>query len=146
MFPDGLQTETAGFPVAPREILPTATVLVVDDEALIRWSLTEGLAGAGFQVLDARDGKEARQQLAAHGPAIDVVVLDVRLPDADGLRLLDGIKRAHPVCQVIILTAYGTPEVADEANRLGAFRMVSKPFNLDELVRLVGQAVASVRG
>ena len=120
-------------------------VLVVDDELLIRWSLAETLAGRGHVVTEAADAASARRIVgdATHRP--DVVLLDYRLPDSDDLGLLATIRREAPDARVILMTAFGTPEVVQGALDLGAYRVVSKPFEVDDLAALVSEAHASAR-
>jgi two-component system response regulator AtoC len=118
-------------------------VLVVDDEPLIRWSLAETLTDRGHTVTEAGDGKEALRAvtLAANRP--DVVLLDYRLPDSNDLSLFAAIKRELPEVPIILMTAYGSPEITAGALALGAYRVVSKPFEIQDLVTLVHQARAS---
>jgi two-component system response regulator HydG len=118
---------------------PSLRVLVVDDEALIRWSLTEMLSEAGHAVAEAADGAAAMRALNDNGP-FDVVVLDYRLPDSNDLNLLTAIRRHAPQTAVVMMTAYGTAEVTSGALALGAYRVVSKPFEVTDLVALVAQS------
>lgn len=113
-------------------------VLVVDDEALIRWSLSEGLTDSGYDVRHAANGAEAVTALAACGVAPLVVLLDLRLPDVSGLSLLRSIRSTRPDAPVLLLTAHGSAEDAAEAARLGVTQILHKPFDLGEIVRLVG--------
>ncbi len=106
-------------------------VLVVDDEYLIRWSVGERLRQEGIVVMEAGTGAEARRQL---GPDVSVVVLDVKLPDADGLDLLAEFTASHPDVAVIMITAHGTEEMADVAIGLGASGFLRKPFDVEELL------------
>lgn len=117
-----------------------AHVLVVDDELLIRWSLREVLADHGYSVTEAADGKAAIRSLTDGAGPPDVVLLDYRLPDSCDLVLLATIKKLAPRAHVILMTAYGTPEVTKGALDLGAYRVVSKPFELQDMAALVQQA------
>ena len=116
------------------------TVLVVDDEALIRWSLTEMLGERGYEVTEA---ESARTALAAIGRAkepFDVVLLDYRLPDSADLRLLEKVRHLTPSSQVIMITAHNSPELSQGAAALGAYRVISKPFEVESLAALVNEA------
>jgi two-component system response regulator AtoC len=116
----------------------SATILIVDDEQLIRWSLSERLADEGHTIIEAGTAKEA---LARCGPDIDLVLLDFRLPDGDGLVVLKQIKSREPDIPVILLTAFSTVETAVEAMKQGAYHYANKPFNLDELSLVVAKAL-----
>src|SRR5690242_9889681 len=104
-----------------------ATILVVDDEQLIRWSLTERLQAEGYDVLEAATGREALDR--AQG--VDLVLLDYKLPDFDGVTILKRLKEADPDLLVILLTAYANVDTAVAAMKLGAYHFANKPFNLD---------------
>lgn len=116
-----------------------STVLIVDDEALIRWSLAESLEAAGFGIREAASAREALQQLEG-GDGIRVALLDLKLPDSSDLSLLRRIRDTYPNCQVILMTAHGTPEMLDEARRAGAYSALSKPFDVHRIVGLVQAA------
>ncbi|HSC28348.1 MAG TPA: response regulator, partial [Vicinamibacterales bacterium] len=115
-----------------------ARILVVDDEQLIRWSLSERLTQEGHEIIEAGT---ARDGIARCGPDIDLVLLDYRLPDSDGLRVLRQIKAAEPDIPVIMLTAVSSVETAVEAMKQGAYHYANKPFNLDEIALLVQKAL-----
>jgi DNA-binding NtrC family response regulator len=116
------------------------SVLVVDDEALIRWSLTEMLAERGYTVTEASDARSAVAAIETAERPFDVVLLDYRLPDSADLRLLEKIRRLAPTSQVIMITAHNSPELALGAAALGAYSVISKPFEVDSLAALVGEA------
>src|SRR5262247_3851599 len=118
------------------------TVLVVDDEQLIRWSLKDRLTQEGYRVVEAGTAREA---IARHEEGADLVLLDVRLPDGDGLAVLKKIKERDPDTLVILLTAYSSVETAVEAMKQGAYHYANKPFNLDEIAFLVEKALETTR-
>jgi two-component system, NtrC family, response regulator AtoC len=118
--------------------MQTPTVLVVDDEALIRYALTERLTAEGYRVLEAETAAGA---LAKSEEAVDLVLLDYRLPDGDGLAVLKRIKERDPDTLVILLTAYSNIETVVEAMKQGAYHYANKPFNLDEIALLVAKAL-----
>ena len=117
-------------------------VLVVDDEALIRWALSEGLAESGYLVHEAANGAEARAAVNATRAMPLVVVLDLRLPDVADLSLLAEIRATRPDAPVLLMTAHGTAEHAAEAFRLGARAFITKPFDVREVVAQVHAAAA----
>lgn len=116
-------------------------ILVVDDEDLVRWSLKERLEEHGYRVRGAETGRRALEECRG----VDLVLLDYRLPDTDGIEVARAVKRVSPRCPVILMTAYGTPALGEEAAPW-IYRMVDKPFDLDEMVRLVGEALRSGAG
>jgi DNA-binding NtrC family response regulator len=122
--------------------MQAATILVVDDESLIRYALTERLTAEGYHVLEAETVAGA---LAKSEEGVDLVLLDYRLPDGDGLAVLKRIKERDPDTLVILLTAYSSVETAVEAIKQGAYHYVNKPFNLDEIALLVEKALETTR-
>ena len=120
----------------------TATVLIVDDEELIRWSLRERLQGDGYEILEAGTGSEALEQFKA---GVDLVLLDYRLPDTDGLSVLRDLKKLDPDLLVILLTSFVSVETAVESMKLGAFHFANKPFNVDDVSATVARALETTR-
>src|SRR5579864_1119348 len=118
------------------------TVLVVDDEQLIRRSIAKRLTLSGYQVLEAENGKVAVERAAS---GVDLAILDYRLPDLDGLTVLKQIRQVDPDVLVILLTAYASVETAVEAMKLGAYHFMNKPFDLEALAALVEQALETTR-
>ena len=111
-------------------------VLVVDDEPLIRWSVSQSLSDLGFDVSEAADAASALKMVTTSPLPFRIVVLDLRLPDMNDLSLLGTLRQLLPNARLILMTAYGTPEVIADARALGA-TVLSKPFELDELNRVV---------
>src|SRR5688572_28847477 len=112
-------------------------VLVVDDEPLIRWSVTETLAGLGLDVEQSHDAISALRAMTAAGDPFDVIVLDLRLPDMKDLSLLATTRQILPEASIILVTAFGTDEILERALALGACTVLNKPFELGALVDAV---------
>lgn len=118
-----------------------AIVLIVEDEALIRWSLRLRLTELGLDVLEAESGSGALKHLAHDG--ISGVLLDLRLPDISGIEVLRQLRKTHPGCRVWVMTAYGTPEVRKAAAELGVVDFVDKPFDVQRLVSEVNSVLSN---
>jgi len=120
-------------------------ILIIDDEADVCTFFNRLLSRAGYQVTTARNLPEVRQALA--GGDFQVAMVDLKLPDTDGLSLLQLIKAQQPGCEVILMTGYSTVKTAVTAIQLGAYDYLEKPFDdIAEIERLIARAAAHGRG
>jgi len=117
--------------------------LIVDDEPLIRWCLAETLRSDDLDVDQAADAAGALLAVRNAGAQYDVVVLDIRLPDGDGIDVLRQVRALAPEARVIMMSAHAPLEVFERALRLGAFGVVAKPFPLMEMEAHVARALSS---
>jgi len=117
------------------------TVLVVDDDERILSLLQETLNVAGYRALTASSGPEAMRTLTAED--VDAVITDVKMPDWDGLTLLDRIKAEWPALPVIMITAYADQDIRDRAAVGGAAGLLDKPFRLDQLEKMLSETIRS---
>ncbi len=107
------------------------SVLVIDDDPLIRKTLSSFLSKKGYEAVVAEDGEEGIQKYEEHSP--DLVILDIRLPDVDGLEVLGRIREKNPNASIIIMTAYDDMKTTIEAIKSGAFEYLVKPLDYVEL-------------
>jgi len=118
-------------------------VLIVDDEEGFCWTLTKILEDLNYVVLSAHTSAQALKHLQSD-QQIGLALLDIRLSDAEeteGLSLLERFKTLSPRMPVILMSAFGTPELKTEAARLGALGFLDKPFRVEKLLRLMREAV-----
>lgn len=115
--------------------LAESTVLVVDDEPVLRLTFSVLLQRMGARVLTAEDGAEALQIMAANH--VDVILTDKKMPNVDGLALLDQLRERGVMTPAILFVNGVLPEDATEMERLGVTRMISKPIHPQELVRIL---------
>jgi CheY-like chemotaxis protein len=130
--------------LAPHVLLLTAErritrmrVLVVDDEPLVRWALTQMLEENGCVVVESEDACSARREAARE--RFDLVLLDYNLPDSRDFELLRTLRRLAPARPVVMMSARLSHEETAEARRLGAVAIIPKPFDLDVVWRLILQ-------
>ena len=124
--------------------MPTANVLLVDDEVPFVETMTKRLGKRDLQVSTAFSGAEALEKLGKDS-RVEVVILDVKMPGMDGIETLREIKRKHPLVEVVMLTGHATVETAIEGMRLGAFDYLMKPCDMDVLISKVGGAASRKR-
>ncbi|OQX25965.1 MAG: Fis family transcriptional regulator [Desulfobacteraceae bacterium IS3] len=115
------------------------SVMVIDDEASIRQSLSGLLSDEGFDVATASNGYEALKIIESESP--DLVLLDIWMPGIDGIETLKEIKKNNPFVQVIIITGHGNIETAVKATKLGAFDLIEKPLSIDKVLVAIHNAL-----
>ena len=114
------------------------TVLVVDDEQAVRESIAMILEYEKFAVVFAHDGPGALQRITAGG--IDLILLDIKMPGMDGMRVLQTVRESSPSLPVVMISGHGTIETAVEATRLGAYDFLAKPLDRERLIIVVRNA------
>jgi nitrogen regulation protein NR(I) len=119
------------------------TILIIDDDDPLRRSFHKLLTEEGFQVKSAASGEAGLDMIQKEIP--DLVVLDMRLPGMNGLETFQAIQEIEPRLPVIIMTAYGTTEIAIEATRMGAFDYILKPFDIPDMLTVIQQALDAGR-
>ncbi len=117
------------------------TILLAEDDRNLRRVLQATLTREGYEVAATPDGAAAAEWLETQ--RADALITDIRMPKMDGLALFRRCRERHPELPVILITAFGKIEDAVEAMRAGAFDYISKPFDEAELLRVVGNAVAT---
>jgi DNA-binding NtrC family response regulator len=130
-----------GYPVVPNE--DAIRILVVDDDPEMRRLLAEFLRGEGFRVDLAANGQEALRQLCEE--IFDHVVLDKNLPGESGLEMLPLLRALAPGTPVTLITAFGDSRTHEQAFTRGAYEVLLKPFNLDDLVEVLRKAQQYVK-
>ena len=149
-FPATFDTPSADpLPSTARDLPPgegkhALRALVVDDEPLIRWAIAETLRADGYEVDEAGDADGTIRTLFDDPVRPDLVLLDLRLPDCRDLSLFETVRRLVPTATVILMTAFGTPDLCERARNLGAAAILEKPFDVGGLTGLV--ATLSRRG
>jgi DNA-binding NtrC family response regulator len=124
--------------------MPIANILLVDDEVPFVEAMTRRLAKRDVAVQAAYSGEEALTKLVEPG-AVEVVILDIKMPGMDGIETLQEIKRRFPLVEVIMLTGHATVETGIEGMKLGAFDYLMKPCDIGELVAKVQAAALKKR-
>ncbi len=121
-------------------------VLIVDDEETLTWSMAKSLSRDRdkYEIEISNNGREALDVLSKM--PIDLVISDIRMPDINGLDLLVQIKRDYPETKVIIMTAYGSSDVQREASKRGSLYYIEKPFEINEIRKLILDLIKEKRG
>ena len=114
-------------------------ILVIDDEAIVRVSCERALRPAGYDVCVVASGKEGLDILEKE--PIDLILLDLKMPDMDGIEVLNQVREKWPHIRVIMITGYSTVETAVQALRMGAYNFIEKPFTPDALLNAVRDAL-----
>ena len=121
--------------------MPGQRILVVDDERLVRWSLSQRLRADGFDVSEAATAAEAGQ-----APPPDAAILDYKLPDGDGIAVLKKLRQLDPDLPVIMLTAHKDTEIIVEAIKAGASDYITKPFDVGDVALRLSRVLDATRG
>jgi two-component system NtrC family response regulator len=114
-------------------------ILVVDDESIIRDSLSDWMKDAGYDVLTAEDGPRGLELVRQKKP--DIAIVDLIMPGFDGIEFLKRAKAVYPAIQVIVMTAYASIPTAITAMKEGAYDYIEKPFSAERIEMLVGKLV-----
>lgn len=117
-------------------------ILIVDDEPGVRRMLSDILIGVGYKVFESEDGADALEKFTALEP--DLVLLDIKMPKMDGLACLSRMLKVRPSSAIIVMTAFGTTELAIRAIKEGAYDYVVKPFNIPELLIGIERAMKTI--
>lgn len=119
-------------------------ILIVDDQIGIRMLLTEVFKREGYKTYAAENGFKALEIVKTTPP--DIAILDMKIPGMDGIEILKRIKELDENIKVIFMTAYGELDVLEEGKALGALKNFSKPFDIDEMKRVVKDILAMNKG
>lgn len=119
------------------------TILVIEDKDSMRAMLKQTLEGEGYEVIPAKDGAEGIKRFADE--RVSLVLTDLKLPKKDGFEVLKAVKADNPLLPVIVMTAFGTIEIAVKAVKEGAYDFLTKPFDTDHLIVLIKRALDATR-
>ncbi len=121
-------------------------ILLAEDDAEMRALVSGDLRRAGYSVVECADGAALLRRLQSasrtEGLGVDLVIADVRMPELTGLEVLERLRGADPFTPYIVVTAFGSAETRRVARRLGAIAVLDKPFEIADLLRLVGDATS----
>jgi len=120
--------------------IESKSILVVEDDAAMRGLLKKVLKKNDYHVLEAEEGEQALKSLQEN-PALTLVITDIKMPEKDGMCLLEEIVNSYPHIKVILITAFGEVEQYLEAMNIGAFEYLNKPFRNQQLLDVVKRAI-----
>src|ERR1043166_4923297 len=143
LHPEKVRPSTWSSPRFGKQSMPKGSILVIDDESEIREGLEMLLSSEGYGVYSAETGESGLARLEER--PFDLLLLDVSLPDRNGLDLLKDVRRRDPNLPIVLITAYGSIDMARAAFKNGAMDYITKPWSNDELLAQVAQAVESRR-
>jgi two-component system nitrogen regulation response regulator NtrX len=123
--------------------MPTDTILIIDDEESIRKSLADILGDEGYETVTAGSGREALDLLAEVQPAL--ALLDIAMPDMDGIETLKRLREQRPELQVVMITGHGTIETAVQTTKMGAYDFLQKPLSLERVTLVVRRGLEELR-
>ncbi len=121
-------------------------ILVADDDDDIRSLMVTALSGDGYDIIEARNGREVLEVLVSSRPAPDAIVLDIQMPEINGLALLAGLRSGGWMMPIIVITAYGAALLRDHAERMGATALFGKPFEIHDLRMVVMNVLGPKNG
>lgn len=125
----------------PAGTAPRGTILAVDDDPAVRSLVERILSRAGYQVITAEGGASCMAAVERNG--VDLVLLDLEMPDAHGISLMERIHALRKDLAVVIVTGYGGPDTARQAMELGAYDYVAKPVMTDVILAVVREALST---
>ena len=117
----------------------TPNILIIDDEPLMRLSISDALKAEGYNIASVESGGEGLKAIKDN--AYDIVITDLKLPEVDGLQILKGCRQYSPVTKILMITAHGSVETAVEAMKLGAYDYITKPFSMEEMLLIVKRLI-----
>jgi len=119
-------------------------ILIVEDDFLIRWSLTQALLQEGYNVIAAEDGRKAIQ--ATQVEQFDFIITDLVMPEIDGWQVLESVRLIQPSSRVIIMTAHGTRDTGSIARERGAWAYIDKSYLIDRIKTILKESNFPING
>lgn len=117
-------------------------ILIVEDDFLIRWSLTQALLQEGYNVITAEDGKKAIE--ATQAEQFDYIITDLVMPEIDGWQVLENVRQSQPSSRVIIMSAHGSRDTGSVAKEKGAWAYIEKSYLIDRIKTILKESNLSI--